>query len=334
MKDRAMLFIVTMGLVLLTATRVWCQSSQVVGKVATPERKAISGATVKLISSSGAGSYCIVRTSKSDGTFRLPFDWNRVDSFQGLWEIHAEKEGYISNSADVVISRGKIQPNHVAIVLIPSRYESHFHAIDRHLTNEEARTINLYLFDLQSSNLRPPKLNIFLNLLAHKLDNGIGEHMKSYGLLGDLALRIKRCPGVPVALPEAAIVFGERIQSPGVMWGYVEEQTSQFRSIITFTELIAEPVTFYSQISYSGDIFNLLEPEKPVNNVYLAFSAFILGKIHLREGRIDLARRCFLHAQKLGSFPKLMRHSMEEILKSLDHISSIRKLKTIDKGQQ
>jgi hypothetical protein len=335
MNNYLMLFLVIIGIFLLTTREAWSQSGVVSGKVVSPVGQGIGGANVKLISSLGESAVHVIRTSESDGRFRIPLDWmhvNDANSQGATWEVHAEKDGYISKGVNVVLNSGIVRPDEVKIVLIPSKYENVMDKVD-YCADTKIGPKTLYLFDLQSST-DSPKLAMFHNILVDKLRNGIRAHLESHRLLESIVLDVKWCHSVPVDMPDDAIVFGQRLKSPGVIWGYVEEQTNQFKSIITFTALIEgiNPITVYNEITYSGDIFGLMKPEKTVDSAYLAFAAFILGNLHLFEGRSSLARRCFLHAQELNALPNELSNTLEEMLNSLEQSNIARDLTFIERG--
>ncbi len=335
MKNYIMLCLVIIGVFFLPIAKVWSQSGQVSGNIVSPAGQGIGGANIELISSLGESAFQVIRTSESNGAFHLSFDWKKVNdanSRGSSWKIYVEKEGYISNTANVTLNSGTITPEEVNIVLTPSKYGNILDKVD-YCADAKMGPQTLYLFDLQSST-DSPKLSMFHNILVDKLRNGIRAHLESYRLLESIVLDVKWCHSVPVDMPDDAIVFGQRLKSPGVIWGYVEEQTNQFKSIITFTALIkgVNPITVYNEITYSGDIFGLMKPEKNVDSAYLAFASFILGNLHLHEGHPSLARRCFLHARELDVLPNELSNTLEEMLNSLEQSNIARDLTPIERG--
>lgn len=335
MKNYIMLCLIIIGIFFLSITKAWSQSGQVSGNVVSPVGQGIGGANVKLISSLGESAFHVIRTSESNGAFHLPFDWKKVNEANrrgSSWEIYAEKDGYISNTANVTLNLGTITPEKVNIVLTPSKYENILDEVD-YCADAKMGPQTLYLFDLQSST-DPPKLAMFHNILVDKLRNGIRAHLESHRLLKSIVLDVKWCDSVPVKTSNDAVVFGLRLRSPGVIWGYVEEQTGQFKSIIMFTALTEElkPITVLKKITYKGDIFSLAEPEKTVDKAFLAFSAFVLGNLHLDDNRANLARRCFLHALGLDVLPNDLNSKIEEILNSLEQSNIAKDLTPIERG--
>ena len=287
-------------------TEAFSQNDQLSGRVLAPNGQSIPSATVKLISSLADSQYQPVAISDSNGNFSIQFDWKKVkeeNKAGATWKVSAEKDDYLANEVNVLLSSGNIQPKILKIVLKPVGYEKEFAKVDR-CGNQGTDGHTLYLFELKADTLGPGELKTFLHILTHKLDSGIRTHMESYGLMGQSKLKVAACTGFPVDVDQAAITFGQRLRSPGVMWGYVQKDPNRINSIVTFTLLVEAPLTGLSTVSYEKDIFKLMQEDKPVGKPYLAFAAFILGKLHWKENNFSHALKCFNHAKNLKALPQ------------------------------
>jgi hypothetical protein len=190
---------------------------------------------------------------------------------------------------------------------------------------EEAQqgSVTIFLFDFKSPDIPQDKLHKFLDILTFKLNNGIRETLRNKGLLGKTNFVVKWCSGYPVSEQNSAVNNGKKLNSSGVMWGIIDQSTGQLKSSTKLTILTDKPLTDLSNIVFERDVKEL------VDNSYIAFCAYILGKVYLHQRDMTLARRSFLYARELKSLPDLLLKDLNETLGSIDQNSSAGKLSSI-----
>jgi len=192
------------------------------------------------------------------------------------------------------------------------------------LEGQDPESQVVYLLDLQAQGMDSARLNGFLNVLAYKLDNGIRNHLLSRELMGSKSLRVQRCNKVQVDIERDAIRIGTELHAPAVLWGFAEQKTDHLQSVMSLTALLGRPFSVISGLTYADDISELARPERPVEDIYLAFSAFLLGREYLRRGEPILARRCFLHAQELSPRGTPLRDEVENALRESEAMNPAR----------
>ena len=339
------IFLLAAGIFVLVSPVAWARSDDLaseldalVVRVVSFAGKGIPYATVGLIPVGlhGKESYCEIISLDSDGTFLLVLDWEKIEEANRsgvTWQISVEREGYLPGRCNVDISNGEIEPEQIEMLLKPDRCVEWFSTVD-FFADPEA----LFLFDLEcdKDNMGSAKLNDCLRDLKFWLDKGIGNYLMSRRLLGKkkMMFRVKRCPEVPVPYEEDAVVYGQRLDAPGIIWGYIEKLTSQFLSktefaIIPQGNIISRPVFWRGVFYYDRTNDNQLELGKPVDNAYLAFSSFALGNLYLRIGDLELARECLIHAKELDALPEEAKMELGRILEVLNEINPSKDLKSI-----
>ena len=174
----------------------------------------------------------------------------------------------------------------------------------------------LYLFDIQQAQLPEADWNEFLSNFEFKLDSDIRSHLESRDLLVGTRLEVLRCRGVGVAARADAVRFGRLLGSPAVLWGSAHPQ--ERRLVVSLTSLLGPdaPVEIRRELPFQADLGEMLAPDHPVDDVYLAFSSFALAEQYRRKGQADIARRCFLHAQELAP-PEPLRRQIAKALQAL-----------------
>ena len=186
-----------------------------------------------------------------------------------------------------------------------------------------------YVFDLASSNLDAERCNAFLNVLTYKLERGIREHLASYQLLADIPVQVKRCTQVRVRQKAEAEAAGRALGAPGVLWGYAEENSGQVESVLSFTALAGRAQTVFSGVSSTSSLAELARVEQPVDGLFLALVSYLLGERYRSEGKIDLARRCLLHAKELDVLSGDIEEDLDRALEGLGGASPARSLEPI-----
>jgi tetratricopeptide (TPR) repeat protein len=326
--------ILSVAILLGLITDVSSQIGSVEGKVINSTQQAISNADVYLVSSLGENSLLVHEKSNSEGKFRISFSWDNINGANNIgatWKIVVKKDGYATKPRNILIAMNRVDPEFLTFVLLSNKYDEMLPDLDKCADiNPEIKT--LYLFDLIASNISSGTFKGFLNILCHKLKYGVTNYLESYKLLGNEKIDIRRCDGLPVEIQDVAVSFGCRLNAPGVIWGYIEESGAELKTIITFTSLFDTSITGLSPISYSRDIFKLLQPNLTVDKAYLAFSCFIIGNLHLNKGDIILARRCFNQAKELNALPTEFDEKLDQIIARLDQNNVAKALYSINRG--
>lgn len=282
--------------------------------------KPISDAVVTLMSSFGESKYLVRSQTRQDGSFSLAFEWGKVQSLLddgAKWELTVTRDGYGTFAKPVSFANGQVDPADWAVVLTSDVYAEYFPKLDACASNQ-TDAITLFMFDLKPVGMDESVVDPFLNGLNYQLDRGIRNHLESYNLLDDTDISVLRCDGLSVSAPNAATSFGKRLNAPGIIWGMLQGGEAALQSVITFTALENDNVTGYSPITYKNDVFELFQPDAKVNPAYLAFSSFVLGNHYLRNGKVQRARDCFLHAKALDAIPAEFKPLLQRRLDELD----------------
>jgi hypothetical protein len=193
-------------------------------------------------------------------------------------------------------------------------------------TEAEKGSVTLFLFDMTSPDLPQDKLHRFLDILTFKLNTGIRDDLKSRGLLGRSPFAVRWCSGSTVTAPDDAIERGRRLGSAGVMWGVLDGGSGRLKSALKLTSLTGQPITGLSNVIYGQNQSEL------VNESYLAFAAYLLGKQHMKEGNNALARRALLYARDRKGLPDALEADLKKSLTTLEQGNPASALKPVGRG--
>ncbi len=309
-------------LIFLTAGTAITQTGNITGKIiSSVTKQPVSDATVTLLSSLDDNDLIKKSESEPDGSFDISFSWDKIEKANqkgATWELKVEREQYVPRKIKLRLDNNTIKPNNVTISLVSSTFDKYYPLVDA-CADADTNTDILYLFDLsRPDELTSGELIFFLNELSHRLNRGIQTHMESYQLLGGKKLKIKWCNNISVDNQDAAVAFGERLSAPGVIWRFMKQADAGFQSNICFTSLLDDDISGYSRISYSNDVSNLLEPDLPLDDAYLAFASYMLGKLYLKRGKEIMARRCFYHSKELNALPDALKENLDKLLQTLE----------------
>jgi hypothetical protein len=294
------------------------QVGYIIGKIVDSSENGIGSAEVVLVSTLQEIDYRSEDNTDSDGFFELAFDWSRINSANERgadWELQITRVGYAFKEKNIFINLGIVDPEEPVVVLRSNIYEKFFPPLSQCASaNAEVHTI--YLFDLKSSK---SNANEIMLLLSSYLNYGISYHLKTHQLLGSEKINIKWCSQVPVEDPEVAVIFGQRLRTPALIWGWLTEESNQIKTRIAFTTLLGdrEETAIAPQLSYKKDedLFNI---EESIDKTYLAVSCLILGSIHHQKGNTILARKCFNHTKELDALPNEFSTILNEFIKELE----------------
>jgi hypothetical protein len=335
--NRHLLFLSIALVLIAIAVASWPETGRISGKVITSDDVGIPGATIKLLSSLERDPYdnpYATTLSKPNGLFELQFPWEEIkqeDQKGANWSLFAEKEGYISSSRDLFLSSsGEFRPEKPDIEMKSAPYQEYYPKLHYYRKGEEDIEI-LSLFDLNFLGSDRSEADLFHDSLVRHLNSGIPASLagssEGSDILGGIDLQVKWCPvGVPVKTPDMAIDFGEQIGSPGVMWGFASDREIDGEMTIllsmNFHSLNGKTVWSSCGIPYKEDDHGSIRFDEHPHEAYLAFSSFVLGRMHLHAGELDLARRCFRHASELDVLTDTLETELEEKLKFLDESSN------------
>lgn len=187
-------------------------------------------------------------------------------------------------------------------------------------------SITIFLFDLKSPDIQQGDLHKFLDKLTFKLNTGIRATLQNRGLLGKSNFIVKWCSGYPVTEQTAAVNNGKKLNSSGVMWGFIDQSSGQLKSSTKLTNLTDKPLTDLSNVIFDPGAREL------VDESYISFGAYILGKVYFNKRDMTMARKCFLFVRELKSLPELLLKDLNDTLNVIDQNSSANKLTSIAKG--
>jgi hypothetical protein len=228
------------------------------------------------------------------------------------------------------LSNGTVEPVEPVIVLSAVVDKDLLTQLDVCVTPGGAH--RLYLFDLQSS-LGAAESDQFMVALHHVLARAINEHLRSFRLIDQNDLEVKRCPQCVINDEDRAVLSCQRLHAPGVMWGFVNKQTSGLSSSMTFTTALGnKPVHEFSDVNYKfkQSISEIVRAN--VDESYLAFASYVQGKLYLAEGNKNAALKCFNHVKSLKAQLPEIQNDANRLIDSLKQTSPTVSLKPLEGG--
>jgi hypothetical protein len=160
----------------------------------------------------------------------------------------------------------------------------------------------VFLFDYLRDQISDDVLHEFQNIQADRLDKGIRNHLQEFDLLKGIEFRVARCSAARItefSLADRAIKI---LKVPAVMWGFVQRRPdNKLVSTTTITMLDDHLHQVGSREELGDDVTQLLHLARPVKGNPLAIASLIVGDIHLKAGKLDFARKAFLHARDLSA---------------------------------
>ncbi|MBI5645457.1 MAG: hypothetical protein HY962_00880 [Ignavibacteriae bacterium] len=186
-------------------------------------------------------------------------------------------------------------------------------------------SITIFMFDLKSTDIENDRLRKMQDVLAFRLNNAIRDDLTARGLLGGSKFAVRWCSGQDVNAADAAVNAGKRLHSAGVFWGFIDQSAGALKTSLKLASLVEEPISDLRNIIYRPDA------KESVDDSYLAFAAYIVGKTHLQRGNLPLARKCFKYAKDLRALPDLLQRDCQLALSALDQDNPARKLTPVGK---
>ena len=161
-------------------------------------------------------------------------------------------------------------------------------------------TRRIFLFDYLHDQISGDELKAFHNFQTDRLDKGIRNYLSSRNLLEGLNFRVKRCSATTVKDASRATQAATVLKVPAVLWGFIKRADNKLISATTITMLDGQPMNLGTREVLGNDVTELIGLDRPVMGTPLAMAALVVGDIHLKQGRADLARRAFLDALELA----------------------------------
>lgn len=165
-----------------------------------------------------------------------------------------------------------------------------------------AQACTVFLFDYLRDQISDDVLHEFQNIQADRLDKGIRNHLQAFDLLKGIDFRVARCSAARItefSLADRAIKV---LKVPAVMWGFVQKRSdNKLVSTTTITMLDDHLQQVGSREELGDDVTQLLGLTRPVKGNPLAMASLIVGDVHFKAGKIDFARKAFLHAKDLAA---------------------------------
>ena len=168
------------------------------------------------------------------------------------------------------------------------------------LCKVESGSCTLFLFDYLHDQISGDELQAFHNFQTDRLDKGIRNYLSSRNLLEGLSFRVKRCSATAVNDSSRAAEAAGLLKVPAVLWGFIKRADNKLISATTITMVDGQPMNLGTREVLGNDVTELIGLDRPVLGTPLAMASFVVGDIHLRQGRADLARRAFLDALELA----------------------------------
>lgn len=192
----------------------------------------------------------------------------------------------------------------------------------------EARegSVTIFIFDLNAPDFSHSELYSFLEDLQYKLNSEIYQKLSSEGLLKKTYFHVQWCPGDPVTDPNVAANKGKKWNSSGVMWGSVDRASGELKSQTKMTAVTDKPITGVCNVVFENNI------RKLVDDSYVAFGAYVLGKVYYQQRDMPMARKCFKFAQRLKKLPDRLLADLNETVSAIDGNSAAKQLSSIAKG--
>ncbi|MEN8224615.1 MAG: hypothetical protein ABFS05_04570 [Bacteroidota bacterium] len=303
---------------LILLNTLQCTAQVIDGYVTTLTAAPIPEVNVILSTSLGSQGPEIIAETNDEGYFNIQIPQAVIDEANqagATWKLIADKYGYKKAKRNIFITRDLIEPDNISFMLESDPYSPNYAMVDNCI-NTDDEVVTIYLFDLQSEN-REFDISTLLNTLIFKVKREVVNHIEAYNLSGDLKLEITRCSGFEVHDERYAVHYGERLQAEGIIWGFSQILDS-INTVISLTYIDTTTLTGLTSISYSNNIQEVVEVSQPISNEYLAFSSYILGKVHLQKGNDAYAKRCFQDAKAMNALPEEYSRSLADLLDEMN----------------
>ena len=165
----------------------------------------------------------------------------------------------------------------------------------------QTQDCTLFVFDYLHSQISDDELQAFQNYQTVRLDKGIRNHLQGFDLLKGIDFHVERC-SAQIKQSAGADRAVNILKVPAIMWGYVQKrQDNKLVSATTITLLSDHVHHFESREDLGDDVTELVGLAKPVKGNPLAIATLIIGDIYLKSGKIDYARKAFVHARELAA---------------------------------
>ncbi len=308
---------------------IYPQVGNINGKIVNSSESGISGVKVVLLSTISDIDFKCDDVSNSNGEFKLSFDWGEVNDANSKgseWILEFTKDGYEQRKKNIFISSGEIDPNYFTVILKSNLYDQYSSKVDM-CQQKDSSICTLYLFDLVSSNSNS---NDIMHRLSYYLKNGMNNFLETNKKdLGNDYIDVVRCSNVPVELENAAVYFSKRLNAPGILWGYLEEDQNKVKTDITATvSLDNKELTAFTPLSYTKNS-ELFSPGQSIDSTYLALTCLILGYHHLSNKDSLGASNYFHESKKLYKLPIEFSREVDALLDKLDSTNPARTLTSI-----
>ena len=169
------------------------------------------------------------------------------------------------------------------------------------LCQAENEGCTLFLFDYLNNDISGDELQAFHNFQAYRLDKAIRDYLSARNLLEGLDFHVQRCATASVKDASLASQAATVLKVPAVMWGFIKRSDNKLISATTFTVLDRQTMSLNTREVLGGDVTELMGVDRPVKGTPLAIATLMIGDVHLKLARPDLARRAYLHAGELAA---------------------------------
>jgi hypothetical protein len=164
----------------------------------------------------------------------------------------------------------------------------------------ETQDCTVFVFDYFHDQIGGDELQAFQNYQTDRLDKGIRNHLQGLDLLKGIDFHVARCSAATIRESSLADRAIKVLKVPAIMWGFIKKRPdNKLVSTTTITLLDDHLRQLGSREEFGDDITELLGLAKPVRGNSLAIATLIVGDVHLKAGKIDFARKAFLHAKEL-----------------------------------
>jgi hypothetical protein len=158
----------------------------------------------------------------------------------------------------------------------------------------------VFVFDYLHDQIGGDELQAFQNIQTDRLDKGIRSHLQTFDLLKGINFRVARCSAATITESSLSDRAVAALKVPAIMWGFVNRRSDhKLVSATTITFADDHLLHLGSREEIGDDITQLLGLASPVKGNPLAIASLIIGDVHFKAGKMEFARKAFLHAKEL-----------------------------------
>ncbi|MFO1500441.1 MAG: hypothetical protein U1G07_19010 [Verrucomicrobiota bacterium] len=170
------------------------------------------------------------------------------------------------------------------------------------LCRPDTNVCTFLVFDYLNNEIDPAAVNEFHNSQSDRLEKAIRSSLGERHVLDTIKFRVRRCTEATIRDATLASTAVATLQVPAVMWGFIGKSPTADRRLVSTTRItLLDPpdLSVATREELGEDVTELIGRNLEVKGPPVAIAALVVGDVHLKNGRPELARKAFLIAQEL-----------------------------------